>query len=70
MKPLARSGPAARGPAQSVPRGDGDRTGFDQLRSILVLFTPDFEILPGTAPKQASKPPKPFEIPSDLIDVD
>jgi alkyl sulfatase BDS1-like metallo-beta-lactamase superfamily hydrolase len=46
---------------------DGDRKGFDQLRSILVPFTPDFEILPGTAPKQPATPPKPFEVP-DLID--
>ena len=41
---------------------DGDRTGFDQLRSILVPFTPDFEILPGTAPKEYANPPKPFEV--------
>ncbi|MDS4040814.1 MAG: alkyl sulfatase dimerization domain-containing protein [Candidatus Competibacter sp.] len=41
---------------------DGDRAGFDQLRSILVLFTPDFEILPGTAPKQHVASPKPFEV--------
>jgi alkyl sulfatase BDS1-like metallo-beta-lactamase superfamily hydrolase len=41
---------------------DGDRTGFDQLRSILVPFTPDFEILPGTAPQQPVNPPKPFEV--------
>ena len=41
---------------------DGDRTGFDQLRSILVPFTPDFEILPGTAPQQSANPPKPFEV--------
>jgi alkyl sulfatase BDS1-like metallo-beta-lactamase superfamily hydrolase len=41
---------------------DGDRTGFDQLRSILVTFTPDFEILPGTAPQQPIAPPKPFEV--------
>lgn len=41
---------------------DGDRTGFDQLRSILVPFTPDFEILPGTAPQQQMAPPKPFEV--------
>ena len=41
---------------------DGDRTGFDQLRSILVPFTPDFEILPGTAPQQYATPPKPFEV--------
>ena len=41
---------------------EGDRTGFDQLRSILVPSTPDFEILPGTAPKQRASPPKPFEV--------
>jgi len=45
---------------------DGDRTGFDQLRSILVPFTPDFEILPGTAPKQRAAAPKPFEV-RDLV---
>jgi len=41
---------------------DGDRKGFDQLRSILVPFTPDFEILPGTAPKKPTSAPKPFEV--------
>jgi alkyl sulfatase BDS1-like metallo-beta-lactamase superfamily hydrolase len=45
---------------------DGNRAGFDQLRSILVLFTPDFEILPGTAPKQRADVPKPFEV-RDLV---
>jgi alkyl sulfatase BDS1-like metallo-beta-lactamase superfamily hydrolase len=45
---------------------EGNRTGFDQLRSILVPFTPDFEILPGTAPKQRAAPPKPFEV-RDLV---
>ncbi|HSN54273.1 MAG TPA: alkyl sulfatase dimerization domain-containing protein [Candidatus Sulfomarinibacteraceae bacterium] len=45
---------------------EGDRTGFDQLRSILVPFTPDFEILPGTAPERQSEPPKPFEV-RDLL---
>jgi alkyl sulfatase BDS1-like metallo-beta-lactamase superfamily hydrolase len=48
---------------------DGNRTGFDQLRSILVPFTPDFEIMPGTAPKTPAKAPKPFEV-VDLTDVD
>jgi alkyl sulfatase BDS1-like metallo-beta-lactamase superfamily hydrolase len=47
----------------------GNRAGFDQLRSILVPFTPDFEIMPGTAPKKATTPPKPFEV-TDLIDFD
>ena len=41
---------------------EGDRKGFDQLRSILVAFTPDFEILPGTAAKKPTKAPKPFEV--------
>ena len=41
---------------------DGDRTGFDRLRTSLVMFTPDFEILPGTAPKQRTALPKPFEV--------
>ena len=38
----------------------------DRLRAILVPFTPDFEILPGTAPKQAAAAPKPFEV-RDLV---
>jgi len=42
---------------------DGDRKPFDQLRSILVAFAPNFEILPGTAPKSPSPGMKPFEIP-------
>lgn len=41
---------------------DGSRTGFDQLRAILVPFTPDFEILPGTAPKKAAAAPQPFDV--------
>ena len=41
---------------------EGDRKGFDQLRGILVPFTPDFEILPGTAPKKPTQAPKPFEV--------
>jgi alkyl sulfatase BDS1-like metallo-beta-lactamase superfamily hydrolase len=45
---------------------DGDRSGFDQLRSSIVAFTPDFEILPGTAPKQKADAPKPFEV-RDLV---
>ncbi|TCK36752.1 alkyl sulfatase BDS1-like metallo-beta-lactamase superfamily hydrolase [Paraburkholderia sp. BL8N3] len=49
---------------------EGDRTGFDRLRSILVPFTPDFEILPGTGPKKAASGPKPFEIPEILTPMD
>ncbi len=49
---------------------DGNRAGFDQLRSILVPFTPDFEILPGTAPDRPSKAPKPFEVVGPLYEID
>jgi len=42
---------------------DGDRKPFDQLRSLMVPFTPTFEILPGTAPKDSEKDLKPFELP-------
>ena len=48
---------------------DGNRAGFDQLRAILVPFTPDFEILPGTAPQRPSPAPKPFEL-TELFDPD
>ena len=44
----------------------GDRKPFDQLRSILIPFTPDFEILPGTAPKTPWKALKEFEVPDAL----
>lgn len=42
---------------------EGDRKPFDVLRSALVRFTPDFEVLPGTAPKGLKRPStqKPFE---------
>jgi alkyl sulfatase BDS1-like metallo-beta-lactamase superfamily hydrolase len=33
---------------------DGDRKPFDQLRGILVTFTPDFELLPGTRPEKVT----------------
>jgi linear primary-alkylsulfatase len=42
---------------------DGSRKPFDQLRSILTRFTPDFEMMPGTKPGKATSPPTkdPFE---------
>ncbi len=48
---------------------EGDRKPFDQLRALMVPFTPNFEILPGTAPKQPASPPKPFEV-VDQIDLE
>jgi alkyl sulfatase BDS1-like metallo-beta-lactamase superfamily hydrolase len=35
---------------------DGDRKPFEVLRSAMVRFTPDFEMIPGTAPKGGKKP--------------
>jgi len=40
----------------------GDRKPFDQLRGILVAFTPTFEMLPGTAAKAPTKGLEPFAI--------
>jgi alkyl sulfatase BDS1-like metallo-beta-lactamase superfamily hydrolase len=42
---------------------DGDRKPFEQLRGLLVPFTPNFEILPGTAPKASAKGLAPFVLP-------
>jgi hypothetical protein len=45
-------------------RFDGDRTAIAKLRDLMVTFTPDFEILPGTAPTQRQVPPgRPFALP-------
>ncbi|MGY6277000.1 alkyl/aryl-sulfatase [Methylomonas sp. MgM2] len=45
-------------------RFDGNRRPFDVLRSAIVRFTPDFELLPGTKPKVPATPAKknPFEM--------
>jgi alkyl sulfatase BDS1-like metallo-beta-lactamase superfamily hydrolase len=44
---------------------DGDRTIIHKLRDLMVAFTPDFEILPGTAPNQRQVPPgRSFQLPS------
>jgi len=42
---------------------DGDRKPLDQLRGLMVVFTPDFEILPGTASKATANGQQAFEIP-------
>ena len=38
--------------AEGKAKFDGDRKAFDQLRSSLTIFKPDFELMPGTKPKQ------------------
>jgi alkyl sulfatase BDS1-like metallo-beta-lactamase superfamily hydrolase len=48
-------------------RFDGDRTIIHKLRDMMVTFTPDFEILPGTAPTQRQVPPgRPFVLPDPV----
>jgi alkyl sulfatase BDS1-like metallo-beta-lactamase superfamily hydrolase len=47
----------------------GDRKPFDQLRSIIVVFRPNFEILPGTAARSvaaATEEPNPFKLPDPM----
>jgi len=53
-------------------RMDGDRTIIHKLRDLMVTFTPDFEILPGTARTERQVPPgRSFELPaSGLIQTD
>ncbi len=46
---------------------EGDRKPFDQLRGLMVAFTPNFEILPGTAaPRAPAENSKPFAAPERL----
>ena len=46
-------------------RFDGDRTIIHKLRDLMVTFTPDFEILPGTAPTERQVPPgRSFTLPA------
>jgi alkyl sulfatase BDS1-like metallo-beta-lactamase superfamily hydrolase len=42
--------------ASGLAKFDGDRKPFDQLRSTLTVFTPDFELMPGTKPAKATPP--------------
>jgi hypothetical protein len=53
-------------------RLDGDGKIIHKLRDLMVTFTPDFEILPGTAPTQRQVPPgRSFALPaSGLIQTD
>jgi alkyl sulfatase BDS1-like metallo-beta-lactamase superfamily hydrolase len=38
--------------SEGKARFDGDRKSFDQLKSTLTIFTPDFELMPGTKAKK------------------
>jgi len=52
--------------AEGKAKFEGDRKAFDQLRSTLTIFKPDFELMPGTKPKGVedknlkAKPQDPF----------
>jgi alkyl sulfatase BDS1-like metallo-beta-lactamase superfamily hydrolase len=47
----------------------GDRKPFDQLRSVLTTFTPDFELMPGTKPKSDPKQPTAPAVVKDPFEV-
>ncbi len=52
--------------AEGKAKFTGDRKAFEQLRSTITTFTPDFELMPGTksnktAPAKSNKDP--FEAP-------
>jgi alkyl sulfatase BDS1-like metallo-beta-lactamase superfamily hydrolase len=51
---------------------EGDRKPFEQLKGMLVHFTPDFEMMPGTKPSQPAKSDhNPFEQDAThLVDTD
>jgi alkyl sulfatase BDS1-like metallo-beta-lactamase superfamily hydrolase len=50
--------------AEGKARMEGDREILHKLRDMMVTFTPDFEILPGTAPTRRQVPPgRPFVVP-------
>jgi alkyl sulfatase BDS1-like metallo-beta-lactamase superfamily hydrolase len=53
-------------------RFEGDRTVIHKLRDLMVTFTPDFEILPGTAPSARQVlPGRSFALPANgLIQTD
>jgi len=50
--------------AEGKVKFDGDRKAFDQLKSALTIFTPDFELIPGTKAKNTKPPVRhdPFEV--------
>jgi alkyl sulfatase BDS1-like metallo-beta-lactamase superfamily hydrolase len=49
-------------------RYDGDATVIGKLRDLMVAFSPDFEILPGTAPNQRQVPPgRSFALPGTSV---
>ena len=58
--------------SEGKARIEGDRTVIERLRNLMVTFTPDFEVLPGTAPSNQQVPPgRTFALPPDgMIDVD
>lgn len=55
---------------EGLARFDGDRQPFNELRSILTVFTPDFEIFPGTRNARAvPASAKPFQFVVDRLAI-
>lgn len=56
--------------ADGKAKFEGDRRPFNELRSILTVFTPDFEIFPGTAnARPVPTDVKPFQFGYDLMSL-
>ena len=56
--------------AEGKARFEGDRRPFNELRSILTVFTPDFEIFPATAnARPVPTRVKPFQFGYDLMSL-
>ncbi|HXJ35087.1 MAG TPA: alkyl sulfatase C-terminal domain-containing protein [Candidatus Eisenbacteria bacterium] len=56
--------------ANGKARLAGDRKPYEQLKGILVRFTPDFEIMPGTKAPEPGIPQatNPFEVERPAVD--
>ena len=55
--------------AEGRAKFDGDPRPFNELRSILTVFTPDFEVFPGTRNARETPATLPFQVPSKGLAV-
>jgi alkyl sulfatase BDS1-like metallo-beta-lactamase superfamily hydrolase len=55
--------------AEGKARFEGDRRPFNELRSILTVFKPDFEVFPGTVNARPAPAARPFQVPIDLLAI-
>ena len=55
--------------AEGKAKFEGDRSGFDKLRTMLDVFTPDFEMMPGTRKVQTAASAPTLEDPFEQREV-